>query len=247
MSRIFITGSTDGLGQATARHLLAQGHDVIVHARNPHRLAAVREQMEQGALAVVGELSSPQGLVALADQVNRLGPVDAVIHNAGVGVDAGRLVLPVNIVAPYVLTALIARPSRVIYLSSGMHLGGRAVLDGMDWCGQHVSGSYSDSKLFVTTLAAAVARIWPDVVSSAVDPGWVPTKMGGPDAPGDLRLGHLTQAWLATSEDPEALVSGAYWHHQRRLEPHPASRDLSFQNELLSRLEAATGIALPMA
>src|SRR5947209_6036099 len=99
-----------------------------------------------------------------------------------------------------------------------MHRGGRARLSGMDWSGQRTTGSYSDSKLFVTTLAIAVARIWPDVLSHAVDPGWVPTKMGGPGAPDDLRLGHLTQEWLATSDDPQALTSGGYWHHQRRAE-----------------------------
>ncbi len=106
------------------------------------------------------------------------------------------------------------------------------------------SGSYSDSKLFVTALAAAVARLWPDVLSNAVDPGWVPTKMGGSGAPDDLRLGHLTQEWLATSDDPDARTSGGYWHHQRRLEPHPAADDERFQDELLEALAAATGTPL---
>lgn len=246
VSRIFITGSADGLGQSTARHLLAQGHEVIVHARSIQRLAGVQELIDQGAHAVTGDLSVPEVLADLADQVNYFGRLDAVIHNAGVGVDAGRLILPVNVVAPYVLTALINRPSRIVYLSSSMHLGGRPVLEGMDWSGNRVSGSYSDSKLFVTALAAVIARRWPDVVSSAVDPGWVPTKMGGPDAPDDLRLGHLTQEWLATSDDPKALLSGGYWHHQRLLDPHPASQEPTFQNELLSKLEAVTGIALAM-
>jgi NAD(P)-dependent dehydrogenase (short-subunit alcohol dehydrogenase family) len=85
-----------------------------------------------------------------------------------------------------------------MYLSSGSHYGGRAEVDGVDWSGQRRTGSYSDSNLFVTTLAVAIARIWPDVYSNAVDPGWVPTRMGGPGAPDDLRLGHLTQEWLAT-------------------------------------------------
>jgi NAD(P)-dependent dehydrogenase (short-subunit alcohol dehydrogenase family) len=104
----------------------------------------------------------------------------------------------VNVVAPYLLTALMQRPTRLIYLSSGMHRGGYASLEGMDWSGHTSTGSYSDSKLFVTALSAAVARRWPDVFSNIVDPGWVPTRMGGPNAPGDLRLGHLTQEWLAT-------------------------------------------------
>jgi NAD(P)-dependent dehydrogenase (short-subunit alcohol dehydrogenase family) len=168
--------------------------------------------------------------------------MDAVIHNAGVL--SGLHVLPVNVVAPYLLTALIERPQRLVYLSSGMHRGGRASLTGMDWRGDRVTGSYSDSKLFVTTLAAAVARLWPDVFSNAVDPGWVPTKMGGRSAPDDLRLGHLTQEWLATSDDPKARASGGYWHHQRRREPASNVTDQRFQDELLDELGRFTGTRL---
>jgi NAD(P)-dependent dehydrogenase (short-subunit alcohol dehydrogenase family) len=132
---------------------------------------------------------------------------------------------------------------RLIYLSSGAHRSGRARLDGIDWSGG-TAGSYSDSKLFVTTLAVAVARIWPDVLSNAVDPGWVPTKMGGPGAPDDLRLGHLTQEWLATSDDADARTSGGYWYHQKHIEPHPSVRDQRFQAQLLDALARFTGTRL---
>jgi NAD(P)-dependent dehydrogenase (short-subunit alcohol dehydrogenase family) len=178
----------------------------------------------------------------VADQVNQLGRVDAVIHNAGIY--SGPQILPVNVVAPYLLTALIHRPQRLVYLSSGMHHGGRADLAGVDWSGQSRIGSYSDSKLFVTTLAAAVARIWPDVYSNAVDPGWVPTRMGGPGAPDDLRLGHLTQEWLATSDGPEARSSGGYWFHQRLRTPHPAVHNSLFQDSLLAALARFTAAPL---
>jgi NAD(P)-dependent dehydrogenase (short-subunit alcohol dehydrogenase family) len=151
--------------------------------------------------------------------------------------------MPVNVVAPYVLTALIDRPQRLIYLSSGAHRSGRPRLHAVDWRGR-TSGSYPDSKLFVTALAVAVGRIWPDVFSNAVDPGWVPTRMGGPGAPDDLRLGHLTQEWLATSEDRDARTSGGYWYHQRRFEPHPAVADLGFQDQLLDDLARFTGTRL---
>jgi NAD(P)-dependent dehydrogenase (short-subunit alcohol dehydrogenase family) len=107
-----------------------------------------------------------------------------------------------------------------------------------------VTGSYSDSKLFVTTLALAVARIVPSVFSNAVDPGWVPTRMGGPNAPGDLRLGSLTQEWLAVSDDPAALTTGGYWHHQRPRKPHPAVHDQRFQDELLESLAGVTSTSL---
>ena len=237
MARVFITGSADGLGRAAAQTLLDDGHEVVVHARNSDRLEAVGDLVDGGATAIVGDISDLDQTRSLAGEVNRLGRMDAVIHNAGVY--SGPQVMPVNIVAPYLLTALIDRPQRLIYLSSGAHRSGRAKLDGIDWSGG-TAGSYSDSKLFVTTLAVAVARIWPDVLSNAVDPGWVPTRMGGPGAPDDLRLGHLTQEWLATSKDPEARTSGGYWYHQRRIEPHPAARDPQFQDQLLDHLARFT-------
>jgi NAD(P)-dependent dehydrogenase (short-subunit alcohol dehydrogenase family) len=241
MTRVFITGSADGLGRLAAQRLLEDGHEVVVHARNSGRLTAVRDLAVKGAAVVVGDLSDLEETRGLARDVNRLGPMDAVIHNAGVY--TGPQVLPVNIVAPYLLTALIERPQRLVYLSSCAHRSGRPSLAGIDWSGRR-RGSYPDSKLFVTTLAVAVARLWPDVLSNAVDPGWVATRMGGPAAPDDLRLGHLTQEWLATSDDADARTSGGYWHHRRRIETHPAVRDPRFQDQLLDELARFTAMRL---
>ena len=239
MGRIFITGSADGLGRAAAQSLISDGHEVIVHVRSPERLAAITDLVDKGASAVLGDLADVDQTRAVADQVNELGGVDAVIHNAGIY--SGPHIMPVNVVAPYLLTALIRRPERLVYLSSGMHRGGRADVAGVDWSGQRGTGSYSDSKLFVAALAFAVARLWPDVRSNAVDPGWVPTRMGGPGAPDDLRLGHLTQEWLAASDDPEALTSGGYWHHQHRQKAHRAAYDQRLQAGLLDQLANITG------
>ena len=243
--RILVTGSADGLGRATAQTLQSEGHQVIVHVRGRERLSAVDDLMRHGASAVVGDLADSAQTRAVAEQINEIGRVDAVIHNAGVY--GGTAVLPVNVVAPYLLTALIDRPDRLVYLSSGMHRSGRAELAGQDWTGTRRAGSYSDSKLLVTALALAVARRWPEVISHAVDPGWVPTRMGGPNAPDDLRLGHLTQEWLATSDDPRACASGGYWFHQQRRPPHPAAQDTRFQDSMLAALAAATGTPLPSA
>ncbi|MDF3064958.1 MAG: short-chain dehydrogenase/reductase [Polyangiaceae bacterium] len=240
MSRVLVTGSADGLGRATAQTLLGDGHQVVVHARAERRLDAMKDLLAQGADVVFGDLADLEQTRGVADQVNALGALDVVIHNAGVY--EGPTVLPVNVVAPYVLTMLLQPPKRLIYLSSDMHRGGHPRLEGMDWSGRRVSGTYSDSKLFVTTLAAAVARRWPGVLSNSVDPGWVPTKMGGPNAPDDLRLGHLTQEWLATSQASEACTSGGYWHHQRRTEAHASVSDVSFQDQLLEELARATDI-----
>ena len=240
--RVLVTGSADGLGHAAAVELQKAGHRVVVHVRSRARLPAVADLVEAGAEVVVGDLSNLEQVREVAEQANALGRMDAVIHNAGVSDSPA--VLPVNVVAPYVLTASMHRPDRLVYLSSGMHRGGRPRLSGLDWSGSSATASYSDSKLFVTALGAAVARLWPDVMSNAVDPGWVPTRMGGRNAPDDLRLGHLTQEWLATSTDPDALTSGGYWYHQHRSDPHPSVRDEHFQAELLDVLAEVTGTPL---
>ena len=243
MARVFITGSADGLGRAAAETLLGDGHEVIVHARSAERLTVLDALVDRDASAVVGDLADLSETRAVADQVNRLGPIDAVIHNAGVY--SGPHVLPVNVVAPYLLTALIPGPQRLVYLSSGMHQSGRADLAGLDWSGQRATGSYSDSKLLVTTLAVALARhLAATCAATPSTPAGCPTKMGGPGAPDDLRLGHLTQEWLATSDEPDARTSGGYWYHQRRRTPHPAALDPQFQDELLAALARFTGESL---
>jgi NAD(P)-dependent dehydrogenase (short-subunit alcohol dehydrogenase family) len=239
--RIVVTGSSDGLGRDTAAALLDDGHEVVVHVRNDQRRAAIAPLAAREAAVVVGDLSDFRQTRGLVPQIAAVGHVDAIVHNAGTMNGAG--VLPVNVVAPFLLTALVPA-RRHIYLSSGMHRGGRATLDRLDWSGRGPSASYSDSKLLVTTLSAAVARLRSETVSNAVDPGWVPTRMGGPGASDDLRLGHVTQQWLATSDDPDALTTGGYWYHQRRQQPHPAVLDEAFQEALVHALEQATGITL---
>ena len=241
MARILITGSADGLGRAAADSLASAGHEVVVHARNAERAKALADLVDGGAELVLGDFTDREAVLRIAAELNEARPLDAVIHNAGMW--SGPAVMPVNVVAPYLLTALLRTPRRHVYLSSSTHLRGTASVARVDWRG-HAAGSYSDSKLFVTTLSAALARLRPELVSNAVDPGWVPTKMGGPSAPDDLELGHQTQEWLATSDDAEALTSGGYWYHRERQQPHPAVRDETFQDLLLQTLERETLVAL---
>ncbi len=241
MTRILVTGSTDGLGKATAASLLDAGHDVVVHARSSTRARAVDDLVDRGAELVVCDLADRDEVVATATALDDGPTIDAVVHNAGV--ISGPSIVPVNVVAPYLFTALLGIPTRHVYLSSGMHRGGRPSLDGIDWSGRTASRSYSDSKLLVTQFAAAVAELWPDVRSNAVDPGWVPTKMGGAGAPDDFDLGHETQEWLATA--PDATVSGGYWFHGRQQEPHPAVRDRRLQRALVDALAVATAVPFP--
>jgi NAD(P)-dependent dehydrogenase (short-subunit alcohol dehydrogenase family) len=127
-----------------------------------------------------------------------------------------------------------------------MHAGGHAHLNDLNWTSRRWSGTqaYSDSKLLVTTLAFAVARRWPDVRSNVVDPGWVPTRMGGRLASDDLVLGRRTQVWLAVSADRAADTSGRYWYHQQTRPPAAATTDTAFQDQLVDELEEITGIKL---
>jgi NAD(P)-dependent dehydrogenase (short-subunit alcohol dehydrogenase family) len=241
MSRILVTGSADGLGRLTADSLLSAGHEVVVHARNERRARTLGALVNRGADLVIADFVDREAVRRVAAELDDGRPLDAVIHNAGVW--SGPAVMPVNIIAPYLLTALLPHPRRLVYLSSGSHYGGRPSTAGIDWRGQR-AGSYGDSKLFVTTLAAVVARLRPEVLSNAVDPGWVPTRMGGPGAPDDLDLGHQTQEWLATSDDPQALTTGGYWYHGERREPHRAVNDRPFQDRLLQALAQETATAL---
>jgi NAD(P)-dependent dehydrogenase (short-subunit alcohol dehydrogenase family) len=243
VASILVTGSTDGVGRNTAEALLAEGHRVAVHARTTARLANIQHLLERGAESVLGDLGDLDQVHGLVEQVNALGRFDAVVHNAGVMQGP---VLTVNATAPYLMTALIPA-SRHIYLSSSMHRGGQSDLTGIDWTGQRATRSYSDAKLYVTALMAAIARHRPDVLAHAVDPGWVPTKMGGAGASDDLALAHVTQVWLASTHDPEALISGRYWHHLRTEKPHPAADNETFQDELLASVAEQTGVQIPGA
>lgn len=242
MALILVTGASTGLGLATATTLAQAGHDVVLHARNAGRIED--PDVLDGMHAVVhADLSRFDETVALAERLNTIGRFDAVIHNAGVFRGPG--ILAVNVVAPFVLTALMARPARWIALSSGMHRSGSPDLTHCE-LGGAARTSYEDSKLHVTAFALALARRWPAMLSHAVDPGWVPTRMGGPSAPDDLEAGHRTQEWLATAEEAGISPrSGGYWYHLSPRSPHPAATDPRFRDDLIHALEARTGITLP--
>ena len=256
MTRVFITGSADGLGQQAARLLVEEGHQVVLHARNEARAREALGTVPGAEHAVTGDLSSIEETKAIAAQVNALGAFDAIIHNAAVGyrerariatIDGLPHVFAINTLAPYILTALVKRPKRLIYLGLGMHRSGDATLRDIEWKRREWDGSqaYADSKLYDVLLAFAVARLWPDVLSNAVDPGWVPTKMGGSSAPDDLERGPETQVWLATSTDAGARVSGEYFHHKRQRDTLAAARDVKLQDRLLSECARLSGVLFP--
>ena len=253
MARIFVSGSSTGLGLLAGKKLLAKGHDVIFHSRNAARTEEIKRDVADASSIVIGDISTVSGALDVAEQVNALGRVDAVIHNAGVGYGASRRptadgfpdTFAVNVLAPYILTATIHRPQRLVYLSSNMHYVAPHLEDAL-WQTRSWNGSraYSESKLYVTALSFAIARLWPDVKSNAVDPGWVPTRMGGRGAPGNLEKGAATQVALAVPDNRISGLTGKYLHHMAVQEPNQAAQEVSLQDGLLALCKELSGITI---
>ena len=255
MAKVLITGSSQGLGLMTGQLLASEGHQVVLHARNAARADDTRAALPEAGAVLVADVSTLAAMRDLAEQANAQGRFDAVIHNVGLGYressrveteDGLSRLWAVNVLTPYVLTALMTKPDRLIYLSSGMHLGANPSFDDMQWTERPWRGAqaYSETKLHDVLLAFGVARRWPDVLSNAVSPGWVPTRMGGGGAPDDLDQAHRTQAWLAVSDEAEAHVTGEYLYHKRPGDVNPAAHDTELQDRLLEYCHERSGVAL---
>jgi NAD(P)-dependent dehydrogenase (short-subunit alcohol dehydrogenase family) len=255
MARIFITGSSDGLGSAVAQRLVANGHSVVLHARNAQRAKDATAACPGAETVVTGDLSTISETKGVADQVNKLGTFDCVIHNAGLyrgtfrktseGIPA---LAAVNTVAPYILTLLITRPKRLVFLSSEMHQSGSSSLDDVLWT-QRGEGKWSENAAYCTSklhnimFAKAFARKWPNVKSNALDPGWVATKMGGSFAPGSIDAAVESYVMLAEGEEEMAKKSGRYLRPGRREgSPHKATDDEKAQDRLLEICAEFSGV-----
>jgi NAD(P)-dependent dehydrogenase (short-subunit alcohol dehydrogenase family) len=150
---------------------MEDGHEIVLHARSAER-AATMTLATKSAGVVIGDLSSAAETRSIADQVNAIGRMDAVIHNAGIyreptrgpTPDGHATILAVNTLAPYILTALIERPQRLVYLSSSEHHAGDGPLRDIDWTTRRwdPARAYGESKLYVVALAlragAALAK-----------------------------------------------------------------------------------------
>lgn len=237
MARIFITGSSDGLGSLTAKRLLTQGHQVILHARNPQRAADAQRACPGAEACLVGDLASLDETKQLAAEANKLGPFDCVLHNAAVGTRSPPpTTFLVNTLAPYVLTCLMDKPRRLVYVSSGLHHSGRPRLDSLSESG------YGDTKLQDILLAKAFARRWTEVESHAVNPGWVPTKMGGSSAPGDMETSVACFAMLCAGSQGQ---TGKYFQDSKIRSYAEVADDVEVQEGLLKKLGDMSGVRVP--
>ena len=205
--------------------------------------------------AVVGDVSIIAETRSLAEQVNTIGPCDAVIHNVGISGRSGggktadglMPIFAVNTLAPYILTALIHKPRRLVYLSSSASRGVQLDPANLELGNPGLDGwsAYGASKLEDVLLAFAIGHRWPGVMSNAMDPGWVPTQMGGAGAPGSIAEGAETGVWLAVSNQAAAQVSGRFFFHDREQPPNPEANNRSLQDRLLAECERVSGVSLP--
>jgi NAD(P)-dependent dehydrogenase (short-subunit alcohol dehydrogenase family) len=256
MSRIFITGSAQGIGAECARQLIAMGNEVVLHGRTEARASDALATLPDAVGAVAGDLASLVGARAVAEQATARGPFDAVIHNAGIGGgvrsrtlsdDGLELIFHTNVVGPYVVMALMPVAPRMVFLTSGLESQGVWRPDDLQWESRPWDGmqAYSDSKLHDAMLAAELATRHPEAIVNWVDPGWIKTKLGGPNAWDEVEDGAETQVWLATSDDKAATASGRYMKRREKLKPNPMVHDVRARAALVTELERITGLQLP--
>lgn len=254
MARIFITGSSDGIGQAAGKILADRGHSVVLHARNADRAASTRQAVPKAEAVLIADLRSIAETKKLAEEANALGSgsFDAIIHNAGIGygstssreitADKISAVFSVNTLAPYILTCLMNKPKeRLLYMSSDSHYGGDESLRNVTQ-----SHSYSDSKLHDVMLANAFSRRWTDLQVVSMHPGWVRTKMGGSMAPGGMDKPAKALADWATGQGSLAsLASGTFFTTRGAESPHPGAGNVKQQEQLLTVCRGVSGVSVP--
>ncbi|PYH81910.1 short chain dehydrogenase [Aspergillus uvarum CBS 121591] len=256
MLRVFITGSSDGLGSLTAQRLVRHGHQVMLHARNSQRAQDALAACPGAAGCLVGDLSDRAQILKLVHEINQEGPFDVVVHNAGLYTGGYRRtqegwpsIFAVNTLAPYILSCLIEpRPLRHVFISTIFPNAADPSLYDLTWRARGEQDfpdiqAYCDTKLHVCLMAAALARRWPSVRANSLDPGWVATKLGGWNATGDLEAGIATYITLIEGKGDTNAVSGRYWRHSK-VQPLPMAEvgDVAVQERLLGELERITRI-----
>ncbi|KAK2469983.1 Short-chain dehydrogenase chry4 [Fusarium oxysporum f. sp. albedinis] len=256
MARILITGSTDGFGFEAARQLIERKHEVYLHARSQERAEKVKSKCPGAAGVLIADLATVAETRKLAEEANAIGTFDAVILNAGLlygpfrksdlGVPASVFV---NVVAPYILAALLKQPKRLIFIASVLHHEANTNLKDIFWLERGEKEfndfqAYCDSKFHVVLLVNAIARRFKDTSVIAVHPGYVPTKLAGKDAPGKLEDGVETYVMLAEG-DYDTSLTGVYFDPKReRAQPHALTADQGLQETVVKACEDLTGLKL---
>lgn len=224
----------------TAKILHEKGHEVFLHAKNQRRAEETAMHFQNKVKVFIADLSDFEEVKKLAREVNSYGVFDVIIHNAGVFHSAHDVIFKVNTLAPYMLTALMHKPKRMIYIGSNMHSSGTEKTENLSL---ETGVNYSTSKLQVLMLGLAIAKKWSDVCVCIVDPGWVRTKMANYSAPDTLEEGTATQAWLALSAEL-ATHSGKCFHHLKEVSYSSKADNINAQEKLLQTYEKFTNVYL---
>ncbi|HTY52019.1 MAG TPA: SDR family NAD(P)-dependent oxidoreductase [Methanomicrobiales archaeon] len=264
---ILVTGSTDGIGKATAKALARQGHRVLLHGRDQEKGRAVLGELaSEGSTEpdlFTADLSTLPGVRALAREVSdRYERLDVLLNNAGIYLgervltaDGFETTLAVNLVAPFLLSHLLlpvlsaAAPARIVNVASSAHFDA----PGIDWENLQGEreydgwGAYARSKLGVVLFTAGFAReLDPgEITVNCLHPGVICTKLlrsAFPVYPCDTpEAGSRTSVYLATSPRVDG-VTGKYFDGMREARPSAASRDRKTQDRLIAWLGKAAGL-----
>lgn len=239
MAKIFITGSSDGIGLQTAQELINLGHEVVLHAKNEQKAIKLKSHFKNKNTVLVGDLNSIYETKQLANEINSLEKFDTIIHNAGVFKEDKSEIFRINVLAPFILTASVKKPAKLIYIGSNMHPQGIVDIENLSI---ENGVDYSTSKLYLSIFTQALAKKWKDVNIYTVDPGWVKTKMANYQAPDSLEDGSKTQVWLSnTNED---IKSGKYFHHLKEIKYSNNVYNEEIQESLIKKIENITNIYL---
>ncbi|CAD0095923.1 unnamed protein product [Aureobasidium mustum] len=253
--RILITGSSDGLGLLTA-NLLSQSHQVILHARNTSRAHDATSACPSAHTCITGDLSTLAGIRAFAAEADKHGPYDAIMHNAGLYLGPFRrtednmpALVAVNTIAPYLLSCLMQKPKRLIFVSSGLHQNGNAGLEDITWQ-QRGEGKWNDAQAYADSKLHNVVFAWGfhrrfGIPTASVDPGWVKTKMGGPNAMDDLDAAVKTFAMVCTGEGEAGKREVGHYYQMKQRGFREEAKDVETQEKLFGILEGVTGVKVP--
>lgn len=250
---VLITGSTDGIGRATARALAAAGAKVILHGRSKGKvdaaLAKLAEELPGAELEGVSfDLGSLTAVRKGAEQIlARVPELHVLINNAGIFADervltddGNELTFAVNHVGPFLLTELLAprleasgtsAPSRVINVSSIAHTRGRLHIEDLTLAqGWTAYAAYAQSKLanVMHALELAERRDPAKLVAYSLHPGVIGTKLlrqgFGPVQGASAETGARTPVRLAGAPSVDE-PSGTYFNEGTPTQPSQAARD----------------------